>query len=113
MRILPVLPRRTVLTFTSSSPVTPLLDGPYVLRVTGVRQQPFPLPPPPTLTMPLPSVPTRLPIGPVPESYLVRTLAPAIHLYARDDGGRGRIRGQDHRAGRAVRAAGGELTCHR
>ena len=81
MGVLPGLPRRTALTFTSTSPVTPLLDGPYVLRVTGVKQQPFPFPPPPALTIPLPGVPTRLPVGPAPESYLIRGLAGPPYTY--------------------------------
>ena len=79
MRTVPGAPPRIVLTFTSTSPVVAPLDGPYALRITGTRA--FPWPPPPSLALPLGSVPTSLPIGPPPEISISRTLAGPPYLY--------------------------------
>jgi hypothetical protein len=69
-----VPPAHVTLAFTSTSPVQPTLDGPYVLRITGAMASipPFPSPPPLVLTMPLLAVPTRAP-SPLPATYLLRT----------------------------------------
>lgn len=66
-------PPHLSLTFTSTSPVIAPLSGPYVLKVTGVPFFPVIFPPPLSLTMPLGSVPTKLPPGPPPPTYILRT----------------------------------------
>ncbi len=68
---LPV-PPHLVLTFTSSSPVKPLLDGPYVLKITGVPVVPVVFPLPLSLTEPLGNVPIKVPV-PAPATYLIRS----------------------------------------
>jgi hypothetical protein len=72
-RIPTPLPARTVLTFTSSSPIQAPLDGPYVLKITALPPIPHPFPPPPTVQMALGAVPTRPPLGPPPVLYVVRS----------------------------------------
>jgi hypothetical protein len=74
-------PPRIALTFTSTSPVKAPLSGPYVLKVTGIPVFPIPFPPPLTFTMPLGSVPTKLPIGPPPPNYILRTGAGPLYTY--------------------------------
>jgi hypothetical protein len=66
-----------VLTFTSASPITPLPDGPYILRITGV---PVVMSPPLRLTTPLGNVPTQVPVPP-PATYLVRSTGNAPFTY--------------------------------
>ncbi len=74
-------PPRIALSFSSTSPVVAPLSGPYVLRVTGIPVFPIPFPPPLSFTMPLGSVPTKLPIGPPPPSYILRTGAGPLYSY--------------------------------
>jgi hypothetical protein len=66
-------PAPVVLTFTSSSPVKAPLSGPYILTITGIPAVPVIFPPPLKLSMPLGNVPTKLPIGPPPPSYILRS----------------------------------------
>lgn len=74
MQVVPLpLPAHTRLTFTSSSPIQAPLDGPYLLRVTLVPKIHLPFPPPPSIELPLGSVPTRPPIGRPPAFYLMRS----------------------------------------
>jgi hypothetical protein len=73
MRVIPIFPPRRELTFTSTSPIVAPLDGPYVLRVLGLRA--FPFPPPPSLTLPLGSVPVSPPTGPLPQISIIRSVA--------------------------------------
>ncbi len=75
------LPTRTVLTFTSSSPINAPLDGPYVLKITALPSIPHPFPPPPTIQMALGDVPTRAPVGPPPVMYVVRSGAGPTYTY--------------------------------
>jgi hypothetical protein len=63
--ILPPPPHVT-LAFTSTSPIQPTLDGPYVLRITAIMSPPL------VLTQTLGSVPTRIP-SPPPATYIVRS----------------------------------------
>jgi hypothetical protein len=74
-------PPRIALSFSSTSPVLAPLSGPYVLRVTGIPVFPIPFPPPFSVTMPLGSVPTKLPIGPPPPSYILRSGAGPLYSY--------------------------------
>jgi hypothetical protein len=70
-----------VLKFTSNSPVVAPLDGPYVLRVVGIKLTPFPLPPPPSLTIPLGSVPKTPPSGIPPVIYAFRSGVGPVFTY--------------------------------
>jgi hypothetical protein len=74
-------PPRIALSFESSSPVVAPLSGPYMLKVTGIPVFPIPFPPPLTFTLPLGSVPTKLPIGPPPPTYILRTGAGPLYSY--------------------------------
>jgi hypothetical protein len=67
------LPAQTICRFSSSSPVVAPLDGPYILKVTGVPVLPVLFPPPPSITEPLGSVPTKTPIAPTPTFFVVRS----------------------------------------
>jgi hypothetical protein len=84
-RIALPLPGHTLLTFTSTSPIQAPLDGPYLVKVTAISRTPFPrpipFPPPPSIEMPLGSVPTRPPTGPPPVMYIVRTGAGPLYTY--------------------------------
>jgi hypothetical protein len=80
-RIPTPLPARTILTFTSSSPITVPLDGPYVLKITALPLVPHPFPPPPTVQMALGDVPTNAPIGPPPVLYVVRSGVGPAYTY--------------------------------
>jgi hypothetical protein len=73
-------PPHLVLRFTSSSSVVPLLDGPYVLTITGVPLVPIVFPPPLKLTEPLGNVPTKAPV-PVPPTLLIRSSGHAPFTY--------------------------------
>ena len=66
-------PPHLQLSFSSSSPVKAPLSGPYLLKITGVPLFPVIFPPPLTLSIALGAVPTRLPIWPIPSTYLLRT----------------------------------------
>jgi hypothetical protein len=66
-------PGRTVLRFTSSSPITSFLDGSYSVKVTALPRVPTPFPPPPTIEMALGQVPTRSPPPPPPPLFIVRS----------------------------------------
>ncbi len=66
-------PGHIVLTFSSASPLIPPLDGPYILKVTGVPLIPVVFPPPPSVSTPLGSVPTKLPPAPLPSFYITRS----------------------------------------
>jgi hypothetical protein len=76
-----LLPARTVLSFSSSASIQPLLDGPYVLKVTGVPLIPVPFPPPLSFAMPLGDVPTKLPVGPPPSHSIIRSVAGPPYQY--------------------------------
>ena len=68
-------PGHLILTFSSSSSVKPLFDGPYILKIMGIPVVPIIFPPPLSFTEPLGSVPTKLPIGPLPATYILRSIA--------------------------------------
>lgn len=74
-------PAHIVLKFTSSSPLVAPLDGPYVLRVIGIKLLPFPLPPPPSFTIPLGNVPKTPPSGVPPAIYAVRSGVGPVFTY--------------------------------
>jgi hypothetical protein len=57
-RIAIPFPFSAVLSFTSSSPLVPLLNGPYVLYIELIPPHPVIFPPPPSITIPLGKVPT-------------------------------------------------------
>jgi hypothetical protein len=75
------LPAHVMLTFSSASSTKALLDGPYVLKVTGVPVVPVVFPPPPSITLPLGSVPTKLPLGPPPTFFILRSIAGPPYTY--------------------------------
>jgi hypothetical protein len=74
-------PAHIVLKFTSSSPLVAPLDGPYVLRVIGIKLLPFPLPPPPSFTIALGNVPKTPPSGVLPVIYAVRSGVGPVFTY--------------------------------
>jgi hypothetical protein len=64
---------QSILRFTSTSPVVNTASGPYRLKVTALPPIRRLIPPPPSLDVPLPDVPSRVPVRPLPPLSIVRS----------------------------------------
>ncbi|MBS1813315.1 MAG: hypothetical protein JSS87_00400 [Acidobacteria bacterium] len=77
------IPQRTVLTFTSTSPLAPQPDGVYTLHVAGQLATLIPHVLPPSITVALGKIPTKGPITPpLPTIWAVRSGAGPNYTYS-------------------------------